>query len=320
MYLKNSRRHTARLLPAAALIAALLLIFSSCRDVGSPVGTAERTETAARTETVRSSETATQTETAEETVPETAAPEKTSPSADRSGEEVYKAHGELTPVDYDSPALLPRTEDAGQGYIDGMTFLCDSPFYWLKPFGLLSDGPDTTQVWTGPEGTMTLGYLYGFEILDPFDNTLRTIPDAVALHRPPMILITVGINGVALWDEAEFKGAYVDLINEIKAASPDTVILTQSILPIAPSYVHWGMITNATITAANSWILSVSEECGLHYLDTFSALVGKDGNIRPELVKDDGLHANEDGLKLALEYIRTHAYIPETDAAEGPGS
>lgn len=293
----------ARLLPLAALIAALLLLFSSCgpqrpadSDTVTETETAVETATAAPTGTVA----ATESETAE-----------SEPTADRTGEEIYLSHPELTPVDYDSPALLPRTEDAGQEYVDNITFLCDSPFTWLKLFGMLPGGVDTTQVWTGPEGTMTLGYLDGFEILDPIDGVLRTIPETVALHKPPMILITVGINGVALWGEEEFKGAYVRLINEIKEASPDTVILVQSILPIAPSYVHWGMITNESITAANAWILEVAEQCGLHYLDTFSVLVGEDGNIRPELVQDDGLHANEDGLNLALEYIRTHAFIPE---------
>ncbi len=304
MRTKYRNEHTARLLPLVVLTAALVLQFSSCRSAGSD-GTDEKTDTSVVTATAAPTETVAQTE------PETAEPETTAPPADRTGEEIYLSHPELTPVDYDSPALLPRTEDAGQEYVDNITFLCDSPFTWLKLFGMLPGGVDTTQVWTGPEGTMTLGYLDGFEILDPIDGVLRTIPETVALHKPPMILITVGINGVALWGEEEFKGAYVRLIDEIKEASPDTVILVQSILPIAPSYVHWGMITNESITAANAWILEVAEQCGLHYLDTFSVLVGEDGNIRPELVQDDGLHANEDGLNLALEYIRTHAFIPE---------
>lgn len=314
MLLKYRDRTGSRILHAAALLAALILLLSSCRSPGPA------DDTAAPTKAVVQPQTAEPAETVEATLPETAAPETTAPSADRTGEDIYLAHSELTPVNYDSPALLPRTEDAGQSYIDNITFLCDSPFYWLKLYGLLSDGYDTIQVWTGPEGTMTLGFLRGFEILDPIDNVGRTIPEIAALHRPPMMLITVGINGVALWDEAEFKGEYVHLIDEIREASPDTEILLQSILPIAPSYAHWGMITNESITAANAWILEVAEECGLHYLDTFSVLVGEDGNIRAELVQDDGLHANEEGLKLALDYIRTHAYIPTSDAGDGAGS
>ena len=313
--MKNRFRAAARLLTAALLSAALILLITSCGAL-RPADGAEPTVTAEATGTPAPTETAAQTEPETTGPQETDAPAETAPSADRTGEEIYLSHPELTPVDYDSPALLPLTEDAGQDYIDNITFLCDSPFTWLKLFGLLPGGQDTTQVWTGPEGTMTLGYLLnGFEILDPIDNELRTIPDAVALHKPPVIMITVGINGVALWNEEQFREAYLQLIDEIEAASPDTVILLQSILPIAPSYVHWGMITNASITAANAWILDIAGQRGLHYLDTFSVLVGEDGNIRPELVQSDGLHANEDGLDLALQYIRTHAYIPEENDA-----
>ena len=320
MNVKNRFPRAARLLRIAALTAALLLLFSSCGML-RPADDGKRTETSAPAETDAVTETERQTDTGEEAT--TAAPEDTSaaesetpeastapPPADRTGEEIYEAHGELTPVNYDSPALLPLTADAGQGYIDNITFLCDSPFYALKVFEMLSGGYGTTQIWTGPEGTMTLGYLDGFEILDPFDDTLRTIPEALALHKPPVLMITLGINGVALWDEAEFREAYVWLINMIREASPDTVILTQSILPISPDYVNWGMFTNALITEANSWILEISEQYGLHYLDTYSALAGEDGNIRPEFVQIDGLHIRPEGLEAALSYIRTHAYLP----------
>ena len=73
---------------------------------------------------------------AEQTEPQTEE-ETTRIPADRTAEDVYKAHPELTPVNYDSPALLPKTEDMGQAYLDRIVFLCDSPFYWLK---LYEDG------------------------------------------------------------------------------------------------------------------------------------------------------------------------------------
>ena len=226
---------------------------------------------------------------------------------DRTAEEVYAQHEELTPVNYDSPALLPKCDDKGQEYIDSIVFVCDSPTYWLKLYGLLSDGYNTKQVWTGPEGTMTLGYLDGFKILDPNDGAERTIPETAALRRPERVLITIGINGVGLWTEEErFVAEYKKLIDWIRTASPDTEIILQSILPISPAYRGWGKITNATITRANSWILKTAEEYGLGYLDSFSVLVGEDGNIQKELVQKDGLHPNKDGLTKVLEYIRTH--------------
>ena len=280
---------------AILLLAVVLLLVSCAKAPEQPI-----TEPSAETETQPLTE------------PTTAEPETEPPAEiDRRAEEIYKNHPELTPVNYDSPALLPISDDMGQEYIDNITFLCDSPMYWLKLYGLLKDGNQTTQVWTGPEGTMTLAYLRGFEILDPIDNVLRTIPEAVAAHKPPFILITVGINGVSFMDEDYFKTEYQNLIDEIKQNSPETVIVLQSICPISPAYRYWGDITNVTVTAANSWILQLAEENGLKYADVFSALVGEDGNIRPELVMKDGLHPNEDGLTLVLEYLRTHAFTAE---------
>lgn len=277
-----------RICPAALLLAALLLL-AACRGEPGPAPTEapETTVTEAETE-----------------------PETTTLPADRTGEEIYQSHPELMPVDYASPALLPLTEDAGWEYLDNITFLCDSPTYWLKLYEMLSDGWSTTQVWTGPEGTMTLAYLRGFKILDPIDNVERTIPETVEKHKPPMIVIALGINGIAFMDQEYFIEEYSNLIEEIQAASPDTVILLQSIYPISPSFSGWGSITNAKITAANRWILRMAEKYGLHYLDTFSCLLGEDGNIIPELVMKDGLHPNKEGLTRVLEYIRTHAYIP----------
>ena len=284
------------------------------QTASAPAAT-EAPTTAAPTATVLPTEaptteaptTAVPTEAPTTTVPET----EPAPEIDRRAEGIYLAHPELTPVNYDSPALLPISEDAGDEYLDRITFVCDSPTYWMWPNGLLNGGKDTKQIWTGPQGTMTLAYLRGFKILDPFDKVERTIAETAALHTPDTIVIALGINGIAFMDEEYFKREYANLIDELQAASPETQIILQSMYPILPSYKHWGQITNASITLGNSWILQLAEQYGLPYLDTFSALVGEDGNARDEWMQNDGLHPNKAGLTEILAYIRTHAYLPE---------
>ncbi|MBO4854723.1 MAG: SGNH/GDSL hydrolase family protein [Oscillospiraceae bacterium] len=238
---------------------------------------------------------------------------KLKPEVDRRAESIYQAHPELTPVNYDSPVLLPASDDAGEKYLDRITFLCDSPTYWLKPFGMLRGGTCTTQIWTGSEGTMTLAYLRGFRILDPYDRVERTIPETMARHQPAIMVIALGINGISFMDEADFIREYSHLVEELQAASPDTQLILQAMYPISPSFRYWGDITNASVTRGNAWILRIAEEYGLPYLDTFAALLGEDGNARPELMMDDGLHPNQEGLTRVLEYIRTHAWQPPPD-------
>lgn len=230
---------------------------------------------------------------------------------DRSKEYVYKNNPNLTPVNYDSPALLGITEDAGVAYRDKLYFICDSPTYWMWPMGLLGGGKETKQIWTGPEGTQTLAYQSTYKILDPYDKKQKLIVDVVKEHKPEYIVIAMGVNGISFMDEKAFTKEYTDLINKIQTVSPYTNILCSSIYPITKAYKHWGSITNDTITKANSWILKIAEDTGVHYIDTYSAIVDDDGQAKKELMMKDGLHPNEEGLKEILNYIRTHAYIPK---------
>lgn len=274
-----------------ALILALFLVlsvFSSCKN--------------SKADSTDASESAFAETTSEE---ETTLPE---PEIDRTGEEIYKNHPELTPVNYESPALLPKSEDMGKEYTDKLTFICDSPTYWMWPWGLLGGGADTKNIWTGPEGTMTLAYQSTYCILDPYDNTEKPIRQVVEEHKPEYLIIAVGINGVSFMDEEEFKADYRDLVTDIKELSPDTKLMCQAIYPITPAYWGWGNITNESITRANSWILQVAEEENVRYLDVFSCLLAEDGNAIPELMGSDGLHPNKEGLEKVLEYIRTHAW------------
>ncbi len=238
------------------------------------------------------------------------------PTPDSSAAYIYQQHPELTPVDYSSSAILPPTEDAGQEYIDGITFLGDSTTYGFIFYKSLTEGENTKQVWTGFKGTMTLSYQSIVEIKDPTDGSGKTIRQCVEQHKPEFMIITLGLNGVSFMDKDYFTTEYKSLVTDIQKLSPDTTLVLQSVYPISPLYVHWGKITNEKVTAANSWILKIAEETGCPYLDTFSVLVGDDGNLKSELESGDGIHLNADGLNTVLQYIRTHAYYPDSDDKE----
>lgn len=233
--------------------------------------------------------------------------------ADRTGEAIYQAHPDLTPVRYGSKALLLPSQDQGAAYLDRITFLCDSPTYWLWPFGLLPAGQQTKQIWTGPEGTMTLAYQSTYKLLDPHDRVQRPIRELVERHKPDILVLALGINGISFMDEAYFKEEYKDLVTAVQSISPTTIIICQSIYPITPRYKHWGSITNVSISRGNGWILDIAEETGCEYLDTFSVLLDEQGHAKEELMMSDGLHPNQAGLEVILDYIRCHA----SDRASG---
>lgn len=240
-------------------------------------------------------------------------PSPPAPTPDSSAAYIYEQNPSLTPVDYSSGSILPPTDDAGQEYIDNITFLGDSTTYGFIFYESLTDGKNTKQVWTGFDGTMTLSNQSTIKIKDPSDGSAKTIRECVRLHKPEFIIITLGLNGVSFMDREYFIAEYKSLVTDIQALNPEATLVLQSIYPISPLYIYWGCITNDMVTAANSWILEIAEETGCPYLDTFSVLAGDDGNLKRELESGDGIHLSSEGLDTVLSYIRTHAFYAEKE-------
>ncbi len=204
--------------------------------------------------------------------------------------------------------MLRETEDAGQEYIDNIIFLGDSTTYGLKAYKMLKDGRDTLQVWTPLSGTLTLSKATSAKIYYPDTKEEITIVDAVTAKKPSMMVITLGVNGVSFMDEEQFKGAYVALVNSIKAASPDTKIILQSIFPVAKEYDTTSGINNEKINRANVWVADVASTCGVKYLYTACVLMDEDNYLNSSYHNGDYLHLDVPGFTKELEYIRTHAY------------
>ncbi len=211
----------------------------------------------------------------------------------------------------DTPAssvLLAETEDAGQEYIDKLTFLGDSTTYGLKYYEVLSGGKNTTQVWTPASGTLTLFNYATATIVFPEDGQEISIVDAVTRKLPEYLVITLGVNGVSMMDEDWFKTDYTALVQSIQAASPDTKIICNSIYPVENDYAQIESINNTNIPQANEWIKAVAEATGCKYADSASVLKAEDGSLREDYGNGDGIHLNADGFNAVLNYLRTHAY------------
>ncbi len=214
---------------------------------------------------------------------------------------------EPTPV----PVELGETPDAGQEYIDKIVFLGDSSIYWLAGLEMLP----FTQVWTDSIGTMSL-----FNVpVDPIayrdpatPDTVESllIPQCAARRQPEILIITLGLNGIAMLDEQQFKDYYTTMLSEIQQASPDTKIILQSILPVMDSRVPNG-ISNEKINIANGWVYSIAEQMGVRYLNSHDVLMDETGNLRTDY-NDDlamGIHMNVTGFEALLANIRTHAWL-----------
>ena len=215
---------------------------------------------------------------------------------------------EPTPEPTPPPTVLGQTEDMGQDYIDRFVFLGDSTTYGLAYYDVLPH----TQVWTPASGTMSL-FNWSVETIDyyppedPEHSSQLSIADAVKTRRPEYLVITLGINGVAILDESSFKSYYRDLIAAVQQNSPDTKIICQSIYPVIDAKTS-GDIKNDRINAANQWINDVASEMSVRYLNTHDALMDSTGNLIAEYDSGDGIHLLPAGLQIILQSVRTHGY------------
>lgn len=229
-------------------------------------------------------------------------------SAEPGSESEAPEEGEAATETPASSVLLAETEDAGQEYIDKLTFLGDSTTYGLKYYEVLSGGKNTTQVWTPASGTLTLFNYATATIVFPEDGQEISIVDAVTRKLPEYLVITLGVNGVSMMDEDWFKTDYTALVQSIQAASPDTKIICNSIYPVENDYEQIESINNTNIPQANEWIKAVAEATGCKYADSASVLKAEDGSLREDYGNGDGIHLNADGFNAVLNYLRTHAY------------
>lgn len=212
--------------------------------------------------------------------------------------------------------VLGATADGGNGYLDRIIFVGDSTTYGLKRYGMLSAGYKTKQVWTPASGTLALPYASIGTIVYPDDGSEITIAQAAARKQPDIMVITLGVNGVSFMNSEKIKSAYSLLLDDIIAVSPNTKIILQSIFPVAAHYEKIRSINNEKITAANHCIAELAKEYGIGYLNTIEYLIGDDGFLPVGYQNGDGLHLNEKGYSLELEYIRTHMISDSSSAQE----
>ncbi|MCD7786635.1 MAG: SGNH/GDSL hydrolase family protein [Oscillospiraceae bacterium] len=206
---------------------------------------------------------------------------------------------------------LTETEDAGRDYLDRLVFLGDSTTYGIGYYyeqGYTELCP-SSQVWTPTSGTLTLSQYNIATIVYPETGEELTITEAVTQAEPEYLYITLGVNGVSFMDEEWFKRDYSALVESIRAASPDTKIVLNSIYPVAASYAHLDEISNEKIRAANGWIEQVATDTGCRFLYSYEAIVDESGNLPEERQNGDGIHLNGEAFTEVMYYIRTHADI-----------
>ena len=202
---------------------------------------------------------------------------------------------------------VPESTDAGQGYIDGLTFLVDSSAIGLRDYALLTGGTATTQVWGSTAGNIPAGNLADFRIRYQAEGTEISPIEAAAKAQPARLVIILGTDGLDNVDESSFVEGYVSLIKGIQQASPNTVILVCSVSSVATSYSGVDGVNANTIKTVNGWIRTVCMRTGVFFCDSANAVNDRAGWLDSDYAAVNGKALNTAGVQKFLEYLRCHA-------------
>lgn len=202
---------------------------------------------------------------------------------------------------------LPESADAGQSYIDSLTFLVDSSAIGLRDYALLTGGTATTQVWGSTAGNIPARSLADCSIRYQAEGVEITPAEAAAKAQPSRLVIILGADGLDNVDQDTFVEGYVSLIRGIQEASPGTVIIVCSVSSVATSYSGVDGVNANTISTVNDWIRTVCMRTGVYYCDTASAVDDRAGWLDGDYASANGKSLNTAGLQKILEYLRTHA-------------
>ena len=146
-----------------------------------------------------------------------------------------------------------------------------------------------------------------------------TLSEAVALKKPKILVITVGVSGGAgQMPRDAFLENYRTLLESVRAASPETKILVQSILPLADGSVrYYNRLTKEAVLEANAWIASLCSDMGIPFVDTHARLLDpQTGYLKKEYQNDDYMHLTASAYEVVLASLREAAlaYFGEAGA------
>ena len=199
--------------------------------------------------------------------------------------------------------ILKETEDGGKKYSDEFIFAGDSTALYY----VINKQITGKRLWhkegIDPETALTSS-IYINHI-----DTKKTFVENFKEKQPEKVIMTLGTNSAAYMEPAYFIKNYKKLLNEIKKVSPNTLIIIQSIPPVAKSYdSKTNTINNDKINKLNYYIAEMCQELKLPFLNSAESLKDNDGGLKDGYYIKDGIHLSKSGNEIMMKYFETHMY------------
>lgn len=208
-----------------------------------------------------------------------------------------------------SAGAFPLAADSDNP-LSHMTFFGESTTSHLA----LRGGIDPIRVWSNASGTMRLDSgILSRTVTDHATGKNATPAEMAAAYRPEILVLSFGLNGILSTSERPepFFRSYRKLIDAIRAASPETRIVIQSVAPVADAahQCDWKFSVppaeiNRRLSELNSRLRDFcSSAPDLTFADTAAVLTDTAGFLRADFTTD-GIHLTVSAYAALLDALR----------------
>lgn len=198
--------------------------------------------------------------------------------------------------------LLKETEDKGKTYSDEFLFMGDS----VALYYVINKQIPGTRLWhkegMSPESALTDSiYINHMETGKTFIENMRE-------KKPKKLVMTMGSNSAGAMEPSYFIKKYKELLKGMMEASPESIIIVQSIPPVSKEMDAKGFLTNDKINKLNYYILEMCNELGIPFLNSAEVLKDSNGYLKEGYYIQDGVHLSEEGNAKIMKYFQNHVY------------
>lgn len=136
------------------------------------------------------------------------------------------------------------------------------------------------------------------------------IDEALKLVQPARTVIALGVNGIGFMSESSFFSEYQSLIEKLQAASPNTLFIIQSILPVSSSFEKKNTsITNEKIDDYNKKLENLAASLDCRFADPSDELKNADNGLDKQYDAGEGLHFNAKAYAVLISWFDTHRFF-----------
>ncbi len=197
--------------------------------------------------------------------------------------------------------ISERKEPESWDYFDDTVMVGDSITYGMAAYGYLDFNHVFAKIGLHQGTALYTKCVYTSK------TSSMTIYDALKIAKPGKVIVTLGINAVYSYNSDSFYDNYTKFIRKIKEATPESVIIIASVLPVTETWANNNGVSNCNNRVAyineNLSRLAAEEKC--HFLYTYEDFADKNGYLI-EKYSGDGIHLSSKGYENLFNYILTH--------------